>query len=61
MPIRVWVRDGDSWRAAANGESVCVWDLRVLWWEREAYVATMLAGRSDGREAYLKMTAAGFA
>lgn len=38
LPIRVWVRDGAGWRTAQGGESVCVWDLGVLWSEREAWV-----------------------
>jgi hypothetical protein len=61
LPVRVWLRDGADWRPAAGGESFCVWDLRVLWWEREAYVATVLAGRDDGIAAYLATTAEGWA
>ncbi len=60
LPTRVWVRDADGWRPARS-ESFCVWDLRVLGWERDAYVATVLAGRADGAEAYLAMTAHGWA
>ncbi len=60
LPTRVYVRGDGGWRAAVGGESVCVWDLRVLWWEREAYVTTVLAGRADGAEAYLAAVAAGF-
>ena len=61
LPTRVYYRGPDGWRAAAGGESFCVWDLRVMWWEREAYVATVLSGRADGAEAYLAATAAGYA
>ncbi len=61
LPIRVFVRDANGWRNAADGESVCVWDLRVMWWEREAYVGTVLAGRADGIEAYLRTVVEGFA
>lgn len=47
LPLRVFVRhDGEAWRAAQASESVCVWDLEVLWREREAYVRTVLAGGS---------------
>jgi hypothetical protein len=60
LPTRVWVRDESGWRPARS-ESTCVWDLRVLWWEREAYVATVLAGRDDGAAAYLGMVVEGFA
>ena len=57
LPLRVWVRPaaGDgAWRPAEGGESFCVWDLQVLWFEREAYVATVLAeGHPDPVRAYL--------
>lgn len=38
LPIRVWVRDGGAWRPAKGSESICVWDLGVLWSERQAWV-----------------------
>ena len=44
---RVFVRTiggGGSWRPASGGESACVWDLQVIWFEREAYVETVLGG-----------------
>lgn len=48
LPIRVWVADQDSeaprWRPARDSESVCVWDLEIIWHEREAWVRTLLAG-----------------
>jgi hypothetical protein len=59
LPLRVFVRypgsDDAQWRAARGGESVCVWDLEVIGFEREAYVASYLAGRpaDAAREAYL--------
>jgi len=47
LPLRVFVRpqtaDG-QWRPARGGESVCVWDLEVIAFERRAYVKTMLGG-----------------
>jgi len=61
LPLRVFVRGSDGWRPAKEHESVCVWDLRIVWWEREAYVATMMAGRADGLEAYLARVAEGYA
>jgi hypothetical protein len=61
LPTRVFLREAEVWRPASGGESFCVWDLRVLGWEREAYVGTVLAGRADGVEAYLKMVVEGFA
>ncbi|NNC63222.1 MAG: hypothetical protein HKN84_00430 [Gammaproteobacteria bacterium] len=47
------MRADDGFRPAMRGESFGVWDLRVIWSEREAYVATVLAGREGGIEAYL--------
>jgi len=47
LPVRVFVRgleDGAEWRPARGGESFCVWDLQVIAFERDAYVATLLAG-----------------
>src|SRR5262245_5502404 len=40
LPTRVYVNSASGWRPASGGESFCVWDLRVMWWEREAYIAT---------------------
>ncbi len=56
LPLRVFVREETTWRPAVGGESLCVWDLRVLWHEREAYVATILGGdgtNAGAVEAYL--------
>lgn len=61
LPTRIYVRSPEGWRPAVGGESFCVWDLSVMWWEREAYVASMLSGQTGGREAYLAMVAAGCA
>lgn len=53
LPMRVLVRPQEPrarWRAAKPHESVCVWDLEVIWAERNAYVETVLvlAGRNPG-------------
>ena len=57
LPVRVFVArhdDGGAWRPARDGESFCVWDLQVLWFEREAYVETMLdPAREDPEAEYL--------
>ena len=53
LPTRIFIMDASEWRPATGGESFCVWDLRVIWHEREAYVATVLSGRDDGLETYL--------
>ncbi|MFN2563906.1 MAG: isochorismatase [Gemmatimonadaceae bacterium] len=50
LPVRVFVRglENDAeWRAARGSESFCVWDLQVIAFEREAYVATVLASGAD--------------
>jgi hypothetical protein len=54
LPLRVFVRaleSGSEWRTARGPESVCVWDLQIIGFERDAYVATMLAGDTDIDEA----------
>jgi hypothetical protein len=43
---RVFVREfgeGTSWRLAAGDEAACVWDLEIVWFERQAYVQSVLA------------------
>lgn len=54
LPVRVFVAPADEggvWRPARDGESFCVWDLQVLWFEREAYVETLLDPAVDEPEA----------
>ena len=57
LPLRVFVCDrpgANEWRRARDSESVCVWDLQVIWAEREAYVRTILADAlPDAVAAYL--------
>lgn len=47
LPIRVWVKPRDdaaaTWRPAGDSESVCVWDLHVIEFERRAYIEHVLA------------------
>lgn len=61
LPVRVFVREGDgAWRPAGGSESFCVWDLEIVAAERDAYVATVLAGAGGGGpEAYLERVATG--
>lgn len=61
LPIRVFLRGVDGWRPAMASESFCVWDLRVIWWEREAYVGTVLAGSANAVDAYLATVIEGYA
>ena len=59
LPIRVWVRDELGWRPAGEDESFCVWDLELLWRERELYVEHVLADPLDpGVDAYVATSAA---
>jgi hypothetical protein len=47
LPLRVVVRPqapDATWRPARDSESVCVWDLDVIWFERQSYVHTVLSG-----------------
>ena len=55
MPVRVFVHpaEEDAWRRARGGESFCVWDLQVIAFERDAYVATVLAQPQLGVRSYL--------
>jgi hypothetical protein len=47
LPIRIAVRrEGEGWRPAQGNESICVWDLQVIAFERDAYVATLLSGEA---------------
>jgi hypothetical protein len=62
LPLRIFVRGAEGWRSATGGESVCVWDLRVVWHEREAYVVTILSGKGVRQdEAYLSWGLDGYA
>lgn len=54
LPLRVFVRTPKEgvWRPAQGTESVCVWDLEVIWAERQAYVDTVLT-ETPSVEGYL--------
>jgi hypothetical protein len=54
LPLRVFVRTPaeGKWRPARDTESVCVWDLEVIWAERQAYVDTVLT-EEPSPDAYL--------
>lgn len=49
LPLRISVRgDGEAeWRPAGSHESICVWDLEILGFERQAYVETVLKPCGD--------------
>jgi hypothetical protein len=46
LPLRVFVMPPGRvhWRPAQGSESICVWDLEVIAFERDCFVATMLNG-----------------
>lgn len=48
LPTKVFVREGDEWRPARESESFCVWDLQIMWHERQVYVSTVLAESNAG-------------
>lgn len=56
LPLRIAVRRqaGDPWRPATTGESVCIWDLEIIWEERNAWIETMLTEAGPDREEYLR-------
>ena len=58
MPLRVWVRsDRADWHAAADDESVCVWDLEIVWAERGAWIECMLGAGGPRPADYLERVA----
>jgi hypothetical protein len=54
LPLRVFVRTPKekTWRPSRDSESLCVWDLEVIWAERQAYVDTVMTYDPDP-DAYL--------
>lgn len=46
LRVKVWVQEQEVWRAARD-ESFCVWDLQVMTFERDAFVATLLQTTPD--------------
>ncbi len=58
LPTRVFVRaEGDeAWRPANDRESFCVWDLEIMWHERGAYVAHVLAAEAPDPDACLAVS-----
>jgi hypothetical protein len=55
LPLKISVRRdrNEPWRPAAEGESICIWDLEVIWEERQAWIETMLSPAGPNGEAYL--------
>lgn len=54
LPTHVWIRQGQVWAPARDAESFCVWDLELIWFERNAWIETVLSGMSldDGLARY---------
>lgn len=53
LPTRVFVRDDKRWRPA-DTESFCVWDLEIMWFERSAYIETVLRPSAPSKQEYLE-------
>jgi hypothetical protein len=46
---KVFVRKvgkSEKWKPASLGQSVCVWDLEIIWFERNTYIDSVLSGGS---------------
>lgn len=52
---RVFVRDS-AWRSGKNCESFNIWDMRIMWHERNAFVGAFLSGNADAHALYLGAT-----
>jgi hypothetical protein len=46
LRMKIWVTENGQWREALN-ESFCVWDMQVMAFERDAFVATLLQKQPD--------------
>ena len=54
LPTKVFLREKNEWRPAKEEESFCVWDLEIIWYERETYISTILSDEdSNVIEQYL--------
>lgn len=53
LPLRVFVRESEAWRPAGSSESFCVWDLEIVWFERNAYLQSILCDRGASIVNYL--------
>jgi hypothetical protein len=56
LPLRIFVLPAGekAWREAWGSESIGVWDMQVMWFERGAYVATLLTAGPAALGAYLE-------
>lgn len=49
LPQKVFVRKigkSEKWSDASKEQAICVWDMEILWFERNAYIDTVMAGES---------------
>ena len=46
-------RAGAAWEPAGDRYSFCVWDIEIIWFERNLWIETMLSGRPPATERYL--------
>jgi hypothetical protein len=58
LPLRVWTRDfgAAGWTRRTDDAGACVWDLEVIAFERDAYVAHVLEGARGDLDGYLAAT-----
>lgn len=50
--IKVFIGYDSHWRPALD-ESFCVWDLKIIWFERESYVKHVLSSTKQHSQQYL--------
>lgn len=53
LPMRIFVDEGNGWRPGKGSESICVWDLEIVWAERNGYISTILANPGPADDAQL--------
>ncbi len=44
LPLHVLLNDGAGWRSTNAHESICVFELEIIWFERNLWIGTALAG-----------------
>ncbi|NEQ42706.1 MAG: hypothetical protein F6K00_03730 [Leptolyngbya sp. SIOISBB] len=47
MFVSVSVREQSGWLVDSGKYSFCLWDLEILWAEKNIYIATMYSGKAD--------------
>ncbi len=42
--VRVAVRESGTWLVGSDRYSFCLWDMEVMWFERQCYIDSMYSG-----------------